>query len=108
MSSINKITKENTETNNHSLHKTDFFINSLKLEYLIVILLINTYNINNEIHINNETKERLDGFIEAMIEIAKEIKENPEEVLKHPLNTPVKKVDEVLAARKLDLAYKPE
>ena len=41
-------------------------------------------------------------------EIAKDIKENPEEVLKHPLNTPVKKVDEVLAARKLDLAYKTE
>ena len=40
--------------------------------------------------------------------LAKEIKENPEEVLKHPLNTPVKKVDEVLAARKLDLAYKAE
>ena len=56
----------------------------------------------------SETKERLDEFIEAMIEIAKEIKENPEEVLKHPLNTPVKKVDEVLAARKLDLAYKAE
>ena len=56
----------------------------------------------------SETKERLDEFIEAMIEIAKEIKENPEEVLKHPLNTPVKKVDEVLAARKLDLAYKTE
>ncbi len=56
----------------------------------------------------SETKERLDEFIEAMIEIAKEIKEKPEEVLKHPLNTPVKKVDEVLAARKLDLAYKTE
>ena len=56
----------------------------------------------------SETKERLDEFINAMIEIAKEIKENPEEVLKHPLNTPVKKVDEVLAARKLDLAYKAE
>lgn len=54
----------------------------------------------------SETKERLDEFINAMIDIAKEIKENPEEVLKHPLNTPVKKVDEVLAARKLDLAYK--
>lgn len=56
----------------------------------------------------SETKERLDEFINAMIEIANEIKENPQEVLKHPLNTPVKKVDEVLAARKLDLAYKAE
>ena len=54
----------------------------------------------------SETKERLDDFINTMIEITKEIKENPDEVLKHPLNTPVKKVDETLAARKPDLAYK--
>ena len=54
----------------------------------------------------SETKERLDEFIETMIQIAEEIKSNPEEVLKHPLNTPVRKVDETLAARKPDLAYK--
>ena len=54
----------------------------------------------------SETKERLDEFIDTMIDIANEIKENPEEVLKHPLNTPVRKVDETLAARKPDLAYK--
>lgn len=54
----------------------------------------------------SETKARLDEFIDAMIQIANEIKENPEDVLKHPLNTPVKKVDETLAARKPDLAYK--
>ena len=56
----------------------------------------------------SETKERLDEFINTMIEIAEEIKTNPEEVLKHPLNTPVRKVDETLAARKPDLAYKME
>ena len=56
----------------------------------------------------SETKERLDDFINNMIEIAEEIKTNPEEVLKHPLNTPVRKVDETLAARKPDLAYKKE
>ena len=55
----------------------------------------------------SETKERLDDFINTMIEITEEIKKNPEEVLKHPINTPVKKVDETLAARKPDLAYKP-
>lgn len=54
----------------------------------------------------SETKERLDDFINTMIEIAKEIETNPEETLKHPFNTPVKKVDETLAARKPDLAYK--
>ena len=56
----------------------------------------------------SETKERLDDFINTMIEIAEEIKSNPEDVLKHPLNTPVRKVDETLAARKPDLAYKKE
>ena len=56
----------------------------------------------------SETKEKLDEFVETMIQIANEIKANPEEVLKHPLNTPVKKVDETLAARKPDLAYKKD
>lgn len=54
----------------------------------------------------SEAKERLDEFVDTMIQIAKEIKENPAEVLKHPINTPVRKVDETLAARKPDLAYK--
>ena len=54
----------------------------------------------------SETKERLDDFIDTMIKINEEINENPEVVLNHPINTPVKKVDETLAARKPDLAYK--
>ncbi len=56
----------------------------------------------------SETKERLDDFINAMISIAKTAETNSQEVLQHPLNTPVKKVDETLAARKPDLAYKNE
>ena len=55
-----------------------------------------------------ESKVRLDEFINAMIEIAQEVENNPEEVLKHPLNTPVKRVDETYAARNLDLAYKKQ
>ncbi len=54
----------------------------------------------------SETKERLDEFINTMIEIADEIKSNPQQVLQHPINTPVKKVDETLAARHPDLAFK--
>ena len=53
-----------------------------------------------------ESKEVLDNFIEVMEKIAKEIEENPEEVLKSPVNTPVGKVDEVLAAKKPNVAYK--
>lgn len=53
----------------------------------------------------SETKERLDGFIDIMKKIALEVKENPQEVLSAPHNTPVKRVDETNAARNLDLRY---
>lgn len=52
-----------------------------------------------------ENKQRLDEFISVMRKIAKEIDENPQAVLNHPLNTPVKRVDETLAARKPDLRW---
>ena len=54
----------------------------------------------------SESKEVLDSFIETMLKIAKEIETNPEEVLKSPQTTPIKKVDETLAARQPDLTYK--
>lgn len=47
-----------------------------------------------------ESKETLDSFIEAMREIAKEAKENPENLHSAPHNTPVGRLDETLAARK--------
>lgn len=53
-----------------------------------------------------ENKQRLDEFVEVMLKIAKEIKQNPAEVLKSPKTTPVKKIDETLAARQPDLRYK--
>ena len=39
----------------------------------------------------SESKEVLDGFIDTMLKIAKEIEENPEDVLKSPQTTPIKK-----------------
>lgn len=54
----------------------------------------------------SESKEVLDNFVDIMLKIAREIEENPEEVLKSPCTTPIKKVDETLAARKPDLVYK--
>lgn len=53
-----------------------------------------------------ENKQRLDEFVEVMLKIAKEIEQNPAEVLKSPQSTPVKKIDETLAARQPDLRYK--
>jgi len=55
----------------------------------------------------SENKECLDDFINTMIQIAQEVKENPQKVLNSPISTPVRKVDETLAARHPDLAYKP-
>lgn len=54
----------------------------------------------------SETKDVLDNFIATMLKIAQEIEENPEEVLKSPQTTPIKKVDETLAARHPDLTWK--
>ena len=52
-----------------------------------------------------EHKEMLDDFVETMIQIAQTAKENPEEILSAPHTTPVKKIDEVQAARHPDLKY---
>jgi glycine dehydrogenase subunit 2 len=47
-----------------------------------------------------ESKETLDAFVEAMIQIAKEAEENPEIVQEAPHHTVLKRLDEVQAARK--------
>jgi glycine dehydrogenase subunit 2 len=46
-----------------------------------------------------ETKERLDGFVDAMREIAREAGEDPEELRSAPHVRPVGRLDEVRAAR---------
>lgn len=52
-----------------------------------------------------ESKETLDDFIETMIQITKEVEENPEIVQEAPHTTHVKRLDETLAARKPILRY---
>jgi glycine dehydrogenase subunit 2 len=54
-----------------------------------------------------EGKESLDAFIDAMREIAREVEENPQIVLDAPHTMPVRRVDEVAAARNLVLRWKP-
>jgi glycine dehydrogenase subunit 2 len=51
-----------------------------------------------------ESKETLDRFVEAMAKIAEEAKSDPELVRGAPYTTPVGRVDEGLAARRLDVA----
>jgi glycine dehydrogenase subunit 2 len=56
----------------------------------------------------SESLEELDLFIEAMRAIAKEVEENPELVKTAPHSTRVSRLDEVQAARKPILRWKPE
>lgn len=53
-----------------------------------------------------ESKETLDGFIDVMIQIAKEAEENPEIVQEAPHTTIVSRMDETQAARKPVLRYR--
>jgi glycine dehydrogenase subunit 2 len=52
-----------------------------------------------------ESKETLDAFIDAMIQIAREAEENPEIVQEAPHSTVVGRMDETTAARKPILRY---
>ncbi|WP_243292697.1 aminomethyl-transferring glycine dehydrogenase subunit GcvPB [Bacillus sp. FJAT-47783] len=55
-----------------------------------------------------ESKETLDAFSDAMIQIAKEVEENPGIVLDAPHTTVIGRLDEVQAARKPILRYTKE
>ncbi len=52
-----------------------------------------------------ECKEELDGFIAAMKQIRQEAQENPEHLKMAPHTLPVKRLDDVKAARELNLNY---
>jgi glycine dehydrogenase subunit 2 len=54
-----------------------------------------------------ESKETLDAFCDAMIQIAQEARETPELLKTAPHNSPVKRLDEVRAAKELQLCYAP-
>ncbi len=53
----------------------------------------------------SENKEVLDEFVNAMLKIAEEAKTNPEKIISAPHSTPVKRLDETLAARHPDLKF---
>ena len=52
-----------------------------------------------------ESKEELDGFVEAMIAIEREAESDPEKLKGAPYTTPVRRLDDVRAARHLDLRW---
>jgi len=53
-----------------------------------------------------ESKETLDAFCDIMIAIAREANENQELVKSAPLTTPVRRLDEVKAAREPNVCWK--
>lgn len=55
-----------------------------------------------------ESKQKLDEFIEIMTQILREIKINPEILKKAPHHQVVGRLDEVKAARELDLTWQPK
>ncbi len=55
-----------------------------------------------------ESKAELDLFVDALISIAKEVEDNPELVLKAPHGTRTSRVDEVGAARKPIVRWRPK
>jgi glycine dehydrogenase subunit 2 len=52
-----------------------------------------------------EAKQDLDGFVEAMIAIQREAEQEPQKLKGAPHTLPVRRLDDVRAAKQLDLAY---
>jgi len=55
-----------------------------------------------------ESKETLDNFVDAMIDIAHEARNNNTSFKEAPYKMPVRRLDDVKAARQLDLKYNPD
>ncbi len=55
-----------------------------------------------------EAKEVLDGFVDAMAAILGEASEDVETLKSAPHTTPVRRLDDVRAARQLDVAWAPD
>jgi glycine dehydrogenase subunit 2 len=54
-----------------------------------------------------ESKETLDQFCDAMIQIAREAESSADVIHEAPVTTPVRRLDQTLAARKPVLRWRP-
>ena len=54
-----------------------------------------------------ETRETLDAFVDAMVSIEREAREDPERVRRAPHTLAVRRLDDVRAAKHPDLTWKP-
>jgi glycine dehydrogenase subunit 2 len=55
-----------------------------------------------------ESKDSLDAFADGMLDIVAEAREDPDLLHEAPLSAPVRRLDEVKAARDLILRWEPE
>jgi glycine dehydrogenase subunit 2 len=55
----------------------------------------------------SETRETLDRFVDALVEIREEARQDADKVKGAPYTLPVRRLDDVKAARQLDLAWRP-
>ncbi len=54
-----------------------------------------------------ESRQDIDAFVDALIEIDLLARSDPEAVKAAPITTPVRRLDDVRAARQLDVAWVP-
>jgi glycine dehydrogenase subunit 2 len=55
-----------------------------------------------------ESKDTLDAFVDALLNIVKEARENPHLLHEAPMKAPIRRLDEVKAARDLVLRWEPQ
>jgi glycine dehydrogenase subunit 2 len=55
-----------------------------------------------------ESRETLDAFCDAMIQIAREVESSPATIHEAPVSTPVRRLDQTQAAREPDLRWRPK
>ncbi|HEX5788343.1 MAG TPA: aminomethyl-transferring glycine dehydrogenase subunit GcvPB, partial [Woeseiaceae bacterium] len=55
-----------------------------------------------------ESKETLDGFVDALVDIVTDARTNGTSYKEAPYTLPVRRLDDVRAARKLDVRYRPD
>jgi glycine dehydrogenase subunit 2 len=55
-----------------------------------------------------ESRETLDAFCDAMIQIAREVESSPATIHEAPVSTPVRRLDQTRAAREPDLRWRPK
>lgn len=57
--------------------------------------------------VETESKQTLDAFVDALAQIDREVRDNPEKVKSAPQNAPVTRLDEAAAGRRLDVSWNP-